>query len=424
MTERRPCGTLGEMKHVAYIAFVTNYFPSLSETFIYNEVAKLRERGIQIRTFSVRKPESDSISMESRHLYDSTTYLLPANVMEVTRAHIGEFLRSPSNYLNCLRFLLSRRYGRPMRDRLKTLFHFAEGVYLTRLLRRDAGAIHIHAHYASHPSTISFVASRLTGIQFSFTAHADDIVLEGLMLREKVRESKFVITCSGYGKRMLLRTADGNATEKVFTVYHGIDSRKFAGARAECRNSQFTFLHVGRLSPEKAQDRIVEACALLRERGFDFVCLIVGEGPLREGIARLIRTLKVGENVKLIGRVFQEEMAGYYLRADAFVLSSIRENLPNVLLESLAAGTPVVAPRIGGIEELVQDGVNGLLVEPGDAAALSAAMQRMMVDDGNRVRMAYSGQRVVRERFDREQCIDRLIEVYAAHGLTVPECQG
>jgi glycosyltransferase involved in cell wall biosynthesis len=405
---------------LAYIAFLTSYFPSISETFIYNEIIRLRQRGVRIKTFSVRKPTFESISRESHGLYNTTTYLLPLGIVDLLTAHVCEFCRTPWKYTYSLAFLLTRYFKRPLNDRIKTLFHFAEGVYFAWSLRKESGAIHIHAHYASHPCTISFVASQLTGIPFSFTAHADDIVIEGLMLEEKVRAAKFVITCSNYGKRMLLKPLGDGEAKKVFTVYHGVDSDRFTGIRPDRGNGQFTFLHVGRLSPEKAQKQIVEACFHLRRKGLHFECIIVGDGPLREDLTRMAKALKVEECICFVGRVFQEEIVGYYLSADAFILSSIRENLPNVLLESLAAGVPVIAPRIGAIAELVEDGINGILVEPGNTLALSAAMERMMLDTTSRTRMGHSGRKLVREHFDREECIEKLLTVYATHGLVEP----
>ena len=140
---------------MAYIAFITNCFPSLSETFINSEVVNLRTRGVRIKTFSVRKPTYHSISPKSRSLYRTTTYLLPIKPARLIRSHISEFARGPARYFGCLLFLLTRKYDRALADRIKTFFHFAEGVYFTWLLRREQGAFHIHAHYAFHPSTIS-----------------------------------------------------------------------------------------------------------------------------------------------------------------------------------------------------------------------------------------------------------------------------
>ena len=161
---------------------------------------------------------------------------------------------------------------------------------------------------------------------------------------------------------------------KIHMVYHGVDVGKFATAHREHPNGIFTFLHVGRLSPEKAQDRIIEACALLRGNGLKFICLIVGDGPLFGDLKAMIEALNLQDYVNLVGRVFHEQVRSYYLCADAFVLSSIRDNLPNVLLESLAAGVPVIVPRIGAITELVYDGVNGIVVDGGGSKSLADAM--------------------------------------------------
>jgi colanic acid/amylovoran biosynthesis glycosyltransferase len=401
---------------MSYTAYIMGVFPALSETFIYREIAGLRERGMSIRTFSVHRPDPRSIHAEAAPLARDTVYLRPAGLRVAAAALGGAFLRRPGTFLGTLGSLMRGRHRHPLRGRVRTLFHFAEGALLARNLREEPGARHIHAHYVSGPATIAFTASRLAGIPFSFTAHADDIILDADLLPEKLWAARFAVTCSGFGRQALLERAGAWQSGKVSMLHHGIDTRRFAGEPPRAA-APFTFLHVGRLSEEKAQHLLVEACALLSREGLDFRCLLVGDGPLAEALSGLVRDLGLEGRVTLEGRALQEDIPAYYRRADAFVLSSIRENLPNVLVESLASAVPVITPRLGGIEELVEDGVNGYIVEPGSARALSDAMRRMMGSGEERGRMGQAGRELVRRSFDRDRCTEELMRLFSRHGL-------
>jgi glycosyltransferase involved in cell wall biosynthesis len=151
---------------------------------------------------------------------------------------------------------------------------------------------------------------------------------------------------------------------------------------------------------------------MLKDEGHRFVCEILGEGPLRPYLECLIEENGLSGTVLLRGKVFQEEILDYYQHAHVFVLSSVQENLPNVLLESLAAGTPVVATRLAGTPELIRDESVGVLVEPGDPAALSEAVRSMLVDDEKRELLSRNGLSWVRKAFDIERSLDRLQELY------------
>ncbi len=396
------------------ICFINNYFPSLSEPFIYREVMGLRERGLRIRTFSIRRPAAGEVSEESMPLMDATTYLLPVKTSAFIEAHLRFFLAGPLAYVLLFFVLMTRKYDRAIRDRIRTFFHFCEGVYLAKLIQDDPRIIHIHSHYASHPATLAYVASALTGIPFTFTAHAYDIWEDRLFVPEKVNAAGLVITCSLYGKKALLGLHGIKRPGKVITVYHGVDTNKFRPKKKPGGNGgkPFVMLNVGRLCKDKGQEVLIRACRILKNEGRHFVCKIVGEGPLRPYLVGEIAANDLTEEVLLCGKVFQEEILRHYQEADVFVLSSVQENLPNVLLESLAAGAPVVATRLAGTPELIKDGVTGMLVAPGDATALASAIKRVMDDPALARALSKQGREWVCARFDVQKSLDSLQEVY------------
>jgi len=398
------------------IAFINNYFPSLSGTFIYREVIKLRQRGFDIETFSIRKPKIDELSEEAHTLFYSTTYLIDLSFYYSLIQVLRCILWRPFRCIKALILLLTRHYERSVRDRIRTLFHYCEGLCFAQALRYSEKITHIHAHYASHPSTVAMVASIITGIPFSFTAHAYDIWEDKLFLIDKVRAALFVITCTAYGRECLLKTCNNEGEDKVITVYHGVDTTRFKlGPKVETNRK--VLLNIGRLHPEKGQINLISACERLKDEGYEFTCYIVGDGELYEFFRQVIKDKGLDSIMTLTGRVFQEKIMDYYRMADIFVLPSLQENLPNVLLESLAVGVPVIASNIAGIPEVVKDGNTGVLVSPDSVEELTRAIKHILDDRDFRSNIALNGMNLVHSSFDIEHCIDKLLHVYSTYGI-------
>lgn len=398
------------------IAFINNHFPSLSGTFIYREVLKLRERGINVKTFSIRKPNINELSADSHDLFHSTVYLLGNSFWFYTFQILFRFLKQPWQCLTLLVFLMTRHFERKIKDRVRTFFHYCEGICFAELLQRDRSISHIHAHYASHPCTVAMVASSLTGVPFSFTAHAYDIWDDRLFVEDKVNAAKFVITCTNYGRQFLLRSCHVNSPEKVVTIYHGVDTGRFK-PEVRVRQDRACLLSIGRLHPEKGQMNLILACDLLRKQGYNFICYIVGDGELFELFKKTVSENKLEHFVKLEGRVFQERIAEYYSQADILVLPSLKENLPNVLVESLSMGVPVVASNIAGIPEVVKNGETGILVAPDSVEALVGAIRQLLDDKVLARRLGSVGRRLVCRDFDIDRCTDMIVGLYDKYGV-------
>ena len=401
------------------IAFFNSLFPALSATFIYREALELKKRGLPIKTFAIRKPPLDEISKECYDLRDTTTYLLPLNIVKLLKAHLYFLFKHPGRYIGTLIFLLTRKFDRKLKDRLRTVIHFCEGVLLAKLLIEDNEISHIHVHYAAHPASVAFAASKLSGIPFSFTAHAYDIWIDRLFIKDKVNAARFAVACTNFGREQILKNNGIIDPDKLVTVYHGIDTEKFAPRDKHDSESQTTIVHVGRLSEEKAQANIILACKILKHEGYDFQCLIIGDGDLYNDLKELIIQNDLEDRVELVGKVFQEEIIDYYAKADMFVLSSHRENLPNVLVESMAMGIPTIATGIAAIPELIQDGENGLLIEPNNIEQLARAMKRLIDEKEFAQRIADNGRKTVLEKFDHNTSLDKLVELYSQQDIVV-----
>lgn len=395
------------------LGIVTSFFPSLTETFIYREIEGLAAHGVPVRVFSVRRPPDTDVSEEVRRLRRQTHYLLPPRWPQLARAHACWLARRPLRYLSTLWLVLSGRHER-WHDRARTLAHFAEGV-LVAALARGCGLAHLHAHYASHPATIALTAARLLDIPFSFTGHAYDIWTDRLLLPEKMAACAFAVTCTEAGRRALLAEAPRAEPGRITVVYHGVDSALFR-PRPE-PSGEFHILSVGRLDRPKGHHLLLVALAALAQEGYRFRATIVGDGPEREVLGELARRLGLAGLVRFAGRVYHEELPAYYQGAHLFVLACYndagnQDNLPNVLLEAMACGLPVVSTRFQGIPELIEDGMSGLLVEPQDSRALAAALRRLLDDRELGRRLGRAGRERVVAHFDQASSVARLAALY------------
>ncbi len=399
------------------IAFICNFFPSISETFIYRETLGLKKKGFSIKVFSIRNPKKENISEEVHDIHKSTTYLLPVDLKLFLKAHLYFLLKQPLKYFYLLAFLLSRKYNNKIKDRKRTFYHFLEGVILAKLILQEGNIEHLHAHYISHPCTLAFVVSSFTDIPFSATAHAHDIWLDKLFIKEKIERAKFIITCSEYGRKRIIDDNNIRETDKIYTIYHGIDTLAFKQKQQLNKKDKFTILNVGSLLEVKDQRNLILACKILKEEGYDFQCNIVGDGPLYARLKELIHECELTEEVQLAGRVFQENIKNHYQEADIFVLTSNSENLPNVLLESMAMGVPVIATQIGGIPELIINRETGLLISANNVEEIANAIKLLMNDKALYEKLSLNGKMQVSKNFDFRKSIDKIINIYRTHGI-------
>jgi glycosyltransferase involved in cell wall biosynthesis len=281
---------------------------------------------------------------------------------------------------------------------------------------------------------VAHVVNLMTGTPFSFTAHAKDIYLTPAhLIRERVAAAGFIATCTGYNADFLRALLPQAMCHKVNLVYHGIDLSLF-----RFRPPPYTFtttrkpliLCVARLVPKKGLGDLIAACAVLQRAGVCFRCEIVGDGPLRAEIENAISSAGLGEDVALLGSMTHARLIKHLSEADLFALAPCiaedgdRDGIPNVIVEAMAIGVPVVSSDISGIPEMVMHEKSGLLVPPRDPAALAAAMARVLADPALGRRLA----RTARARLDRcFNCWENTRELGGLMGRlareAVPSCQ-
>jgi colanic acid/amylovoran biosynthesis glycosyltransferase len=406
--------------HGVKLAVIISQFPCSDEVFILRELRALQRGGVEIQIFSLRPAsEGRALHAEAASLLGATHYSPFLWSWAVVARNLQLLLTRPALYGR----LLARVLGETWRSRAflaRSLVLFPLAVRWGMELRA-APVDRIHAHWATHPSTAAWIMSRVSGIPFSMTAHAHDIYLDQAMLPFKLRASVAVLTCTHENLDFLRNLVPDLPDGRLRLSYHGVDLAAYRPAAAPAE--VFRILSVGTLLPRKGFDTLLEACALLQREGTVYACEIVGDGPIRDDLERRARWLGLG-SVTFLGKRSQEELPEIYRRASVFVLAAnhgaggaasetarkrpgaanlIHFGIPNVILEAMASGLPVVASGLPALKEvLVEDG-NGLGVPERDPAALAAALRALARDPARRARLGAHAAARVRAGFDLER---------------------
>ena len=399
------------------VAYLMSRFPKLSETFILYELLALEQLGVAIEIFPLIREREPVAHREAARLAERAH-----DVRILSRAVLAAqwywLRRRPMAYLGSWLATLRGNVARPsFLARAMAVVPLA-ATFARRMeeLRVD----HIHAHWATHPALAAYVASRLTGVPYSFTAHAHDIFVQRPMLREKIRRASFVVTISEYNRRFLEGLYGRVAADRVVVVHCGTDPEVFRPPRAAATRGRWTIVCVASLQPQKGQGHLVEACRLLADRGTDLECLLVGDGETRDELVRRIKFAGLEERVKLLGNQPRHRVVELMGSADVVVQPSIilgsgkMEGIPLALMEALAMERPVVASAISGIPELIEDGVTGLLVPPGDPRRLATALHSLFVDRAFAELLGQAGRRRVVADFDQKRSARELARMFAS----------
>ncbi len=432
------------------VAYVMKGFPRLSETFITHEIHQLERLGLALRLFSIKRENEPLVHPVVAAIRAPLSYLpkatsvsgttlarwLAQNLPAFGRAHLRVMSRHPLRWLGAAGSALAlawrhRGHDEAGRKRLRKVYikEFLQAGEIADQVQRAGDVGHLHGHFCHGVATITWFASRMTGIGFSFTAHAKDIyqaeLNPGRLLERKLGAARFVATCTCANAHVL--RARHERPDEVHAIYHGLDTDWFAPAPKQQNPAGAgdelppLILAVGRFVEKKGFDHLVQACARLRDAGAAFRCVIVGEmGSAHAAILRLIEQLELSAHVQLRSAVAQDELRRIYAQARVFALpcqimeDGDRDGFPNVLAEAMAMGLPVVSTSISGIPELIDDGVHGLLVEPRDAGALAQALLRVIEDDALHARLTMLGRQRICERFDSRRTTIALHDLFVA----------
>jgi glycosyltransferase involved in cell wall biosynthesis len=366
------------------VAYVLNVFPKLSETFIANELAEVRRRGVDLRVLSLRQPEQ-----EPRH-----RFIDEAGLQKIV-------CREPKRFESVLR------------------------EFQPQLL---------HAHFATEPADAARQWSQRLGVPFTFTAHGYDIRRRPPPdFAARAAAARALVTVSEANRRYIVETF-GVPSAHIRVIPCGVDTERFNPGGSRCQEAQTSSAinllkrsepaHVGgyedplivcvaRHVKVKNLGMLLEACALLCDRGVRFKCVSVGDGVCRGELEARHAELRLGHYVEFVGAEKQDQVLAWWQRADLAVLTSENEGMPVSLMEATACGVPAVATAVGGIPELIEHGVTGLLSPPGDVAAFADTLQSLLQDSARRSAMSAAARRRAVERFSLSRQVDALLALWS-----------
>lgn len=342
------------------VAYVLRTFPRLSETFVDGEAAEVIRRGVDVKILSLDRSD------------EGLTHEIVERAGLAARTVYG-----PESFLPVL---------------------------------RDFRPDLLHAHFATQGTAEARRLASALDVPFTFTAHRYDIYAKAPVdLGDRIDAAAAVVTVSRANVRHLTTTY-GVAPGKLHVIPCGVDVRRF---RPSARRVRFPLLVcVARLKPIKNHKLLLEACALLAARGVAFRCALVGEGPARREVEETRDRLGLEEIVELVGPAEHGEVLSWWHRASVAVLTSEYEGMPVCLMEAAACGVPSVATAVGGVPELVQDGVTGLLAPAGDATAVADRLERLLVDPVLAAQLGAEARKRAEREFSVSRQVDRLLAVW------------
>jgi colanic acid/amylovoran biosynthesis glycosyltransferase len=391
------------------LGYLFERFPSFTQTFCAREIAELYLQGVRPPVFSIRQPKDDrplGIPLENIPVF----YLPDTNSLEFK---LKTKLISPQ---------LTKAWSGSgdLRDKSR----FREALYLGSRLRK-AGVTHLHVHFAGLASRTAWWIKRLFGIPYSFTGHANDIFCpkpdQRTTLKDLIDAASFVVTVSDYSAGRLRRDFP-NA--KIFRVYNGLDLSLFR--RATPKANPLKMISVGRLIEKKGFPYLIEACDQLRTHETPFTCEIIGDGPDREQLEQLIRSLNLEGQVRLLGPKTQPEIIELLAQSSLFVFPAIHDrsgdtdNLPTVLIEAMASGLPIVATNIAGIPEIVRPEENGLLVPEKDSGELGIAIQKLQTHPEHLQEYGAKSVSLAEKHFSLSNTVAQLAQIFDGHAKNSP----
>lgn len=391
-------------RHSLKIGYVVKRYPRYSETFIVNEILAHEAAGVELEIFSLLPP-TDTHFQDAISKVRAPVHYLPGEGSKV--AGFWAFLGQAAQDLPEFWTRLSAAAGGEVRDT-------AQAIALARAVRQR-GIGHLHAHFATAPTTVARLAAMFADVTYSFTAHAKDIFHESVGiddLRLKFAQATAAVTVSDFNMAHLRSCG----IENVARVYNGLDLARFPFSPPDKRPPRI--VGIGRLVEKKGFSDLLAACAILKAQNCPFECQIVGMGeqelPLREQVQRL----GLQKHVDLPGPRPQAEIIAHLQRASVLAAPCVigndgnRDGLPTVLLEAMALGTPCVSTDVTGIPEVLQHEQTGLMVPQRSPEALADAIQRLLGNGALRVRLAAEARRLIESEFDIHRNARRLRELW------------
>lgn len=393
------------------IAYFTNSYPRATDTFIRLEVLGLRNRGIEVNTYAVRKSGGEhNVDSQVKSEKQNTFYLLPVNLRNLIVTLFKFVVKEPKNFAKAI--IITGKTARPgIKGHLLQIAYFLEAVILAGKLRED-GIQHLHNHLGDNSGTVSLIASTLINIPYSISIHGPHIFFDGLhwALDEKTKHSKFISCIGHFCKSQMMLYSQSEDWDKFKIVRCGVELERYEYALR--RHTPRKLLFVGRLSDEKGLNVLLDSLRMLLAETADFHLTVLGDGQSRRKLEHQADQLGLSEHVEFKGFVDQTTIREHLKTSDIFILPSFAEGIPVSLMEAMAIGVPVITTYVGGIAELVVHNDTGLLCYPSDSTGLANAIKTYLNDQSLVETISYNGRKHVESEFDVNKQIDKLAALF------------
>ncbi len=402
------------------ITYISDRFPHITETFTFNEVNGLKKEGLDVQVYSFKRPETLNLTLEMKKVIKDTLYFPSFSSQEIYLSQFYFFFHIPMRYFCTMYKVILGRYQRftTFKLRLRSIANFLRGVHLSFLLKNVPNSTHIHAQFANNTATAGYICNRFLGISYSFRNHSP---YNPILLKDKIDKSEFVLSISKYNKRQLLDWCGYIHSDKIEVDYLGVDVKEWE--REEFKEENGLIVSVGSLSETKGYEFLILAAEIMKKKNLRFIINIIGDGYLREKIDYLIQNKKLSKYIKILGYMPHIRINELMSRASIFCLPCIVtsngdvDGIPISCMEAMALGKPVISTNVSGIPELIDDGINGILVQQKDPTALANAIEKLLKDAKLRERLGKEARRKIERDFNLCKNIKKTANIFREYIL-------
>ena len=411
------------------VMYLVRSWPRLSQTFVVNEILAQERLGTRVEVYSLTRSDERLVQPQVQAVGARVHYLDDRRRrprLAALRDHASVARAAPRAYVTTLVYAALRPRLAHGYATLSTVGCLSAALRLAAVVNRArrAGAPieHLHAHFAHDPALVALLTRRLTGVPYSVTAHARDLYqIPVPSLRARAHEASAVVTCCAANLHYLRSVLPAALHPRLHLIPHGVEVDRFVPAPREASPAPVEILSVGRLVEKKGFPDLLRACRSVKDSAahVPFRLRIYGDGPMRAGLVELRDRLGLQEDVEFLGERDGDDVLRAYQRADVFALTPCvtadgdRDGIPNVIVEAMACGLPVLTTDAGGVTEVVHHGVNGLVAEPRDVATLAGFLAELCSAPGRRRALGDAGRRMVEDRFDVRSAARELSSLFA-----------
>ncbi len=401
------------------VLYVSLWFPLPSETFVFYEVDALYKRNLPVHVVSLYGPKTKNLAPHMQNISIPVEHMGISAFGSILAALWRRFRKSPKKCFLLMKDILFRRW-RDKEMYAENLWAAVAGFYVAERCK-DLGIEHIHAAWANGPATAAYVAHKLEGIAYSFTARARDVSPPDGFLQEKLAACAFARADSSSNIPHMASYLSATEQDKLHLVYN-VATLPACNAAKVPMQEPYKVLGIGRLVEQKGFSYLLDAVAQLVREGIDVRLSIAGSGDLMQELQQQIKQLSLEQHAIMLGFVAHDAISQAILESDMLVMPSVVEEgtgfsdgLPTVVIEAMCHSLPVIGTQVASMGDVIKHGETGYLVPQRDALALAHAMRALWQDRENALRMAENAKTLVDTLFDPSTNIDTMCQLFCKY---------